>query len=59
MYRSPWFKAVEEKGWYWVGRVRGQVSLSKDKHHWKTSYQWFDNTYGGKAEYIGDVYYGK
>ena len=59
IYRSPWFKAVEEKGWYWVGRVRGQVSLSKDKHHWKTSYQWFDNTYGGKAEYIGDVYYGK
>ncbi|MFT5003982.1 MAG: hypothetical protein ACI952_002343 [Flavobacteriales bacterium] len=59
IYRSPWFKAAEEKGWYWVGRVRGQVSLSKDKQHWETSYQWFDNAYGGKAEYIGDVYYGK
>jgi hypothetical protein len=59
IYRSPWFKAVEDKGWYWVGRVRGQVSLSKDKEHWETSYQWFDSAYGGKAEYIGEVYYGK
>lgn len=59
IYRSPWFKAVEKKGWYWVGRVRGQVSLSKDKHHWETSYQWFDNAYGGTADYIGEVYYGK
>ena len=25
IYRSPWFKSVEDKGWYWVGRVRGKA----------------------------------
>jgi hypothetical protein len=59
IYRSPWFKIVEEKGWYWIGRVRGQVSLSKNKTDWKTSYQWFNQACVGKAEYIGSIYYGK
>lgn len=28
IYKTPWFKSIEEKGWYWVGRVRGNVQLS-------------------------------
>jgi hypothetical protein len=59
IYRSPWFKMVEEKGWYWMGRVRGQVSLSQDKIKWETSYQWFEKAQLGKADYIGTIYYGK
>ena len=59
IYRSPWFKMVEEKKWYWVGRVRGQVSLSQNKVDWKTSYQWFSQARVGKADYIGSIYYGK
>ena len=59
IYRSPWFKMVEEKSWYWIGRVRGQVSLSQNKIDWKTSYQWFSQAHVGKAEYIGSIYYGK
>jgi len=59
IYRSPWFKMVEEKGWYWMGRVRGQVSLSQNKVDWKTSYHWFSQARVGKADYIGSIYYGK
>ena len=28
IFKTPWFKAIEAKGWYWVGRVRGNVQLS-------------------------------
>lgn len=59
IYRSPWFKLIEEKDWYWIGRVRGQVSLSQDKINWQTSYQWFERAQLGKAECLGDIYYGK
>jgi len=50
---------VEEKNWYWIGRVRGRVSLSKNTVDWKTSYQWFKQARVGKAEYLGSIYYGK
>jgi len=59
IYRSPWFNLVDEKGWYWIGRVRGRVSLSHDKLKWETSYQWFDKAQIGKAEHLGTIYYGK
>ncbi|RJG36231.1 IS4 family transposase, partial [Motilimonas pumila] len=26
-FRNTWFRQVQEKGWFWVGRVRGEVSL--------------------------------
>lgn len=28
IFKTPWFKTIETKGWYWVGRVRGNVQLS-------------------------------
>lgn len=28
IFKTPWFKTIEAKGWYWVGRVRGNVQLS-------------------------------
>jgi len=30
IFKTPWFKSIEAKGWYWVGRVRGNVQLSLD-----------------------------
>jgi len=30
IFKTPWFKTIEEKGWYWVGRVRGNVQISLD-----------------------------
>ncbi|MCU7960412.1 MAG: IS4 family transposase [gamma proteobacterium symbiont of Bathyaustriella thionipta] len=30
IFKTPWFKTIESKGWYWVGRVRGNVRLSMD-----------------------------
>ena len=32
IYRTPWFNAVEQKFWYWIGRVRGRVCLSLAGH---------------------------
>ncbi|WP_017012091.1 transposase, partial [Enterovibrio norvegicus] len=25
-FRNTWFRQVEEKGWFWLGRVRGEVA---------------------------------
>lgn len=30
IFKTPWFKKIESKGWFWVGRVRGNVQLSLD-----------------------------
>ena len=30
IFKTPWFETIESKGWYWVGRVRGNVQISLD-----------------------------
>ena len=35
IFKTPWFKTIEAKGWYWVGRVRGNVQLSLDGENFK------------------------
>lgn len=30
IFKTPWFETIESKGWYWVGRVRGNVQISID-----------------------------
>ncbi len=30
IFKTPWFKKIESKSWFWVGRVRGNVQLSLD-----------------------------
>ena len=59
IYRAPWFKQVASLGWYWLGRVRGQVSLSQDTKTWHTSYDYFATAKGGIAEDMGTLLYGK
>lgn len=59
IYRAPWFKQVASLGWFWLGRVRGQVSLSQDTETWHTSYDYFATAKVGVAEDMGAMLYGK
>ena len=58
IFKTPWFKAIEEMGWYWVCRVRGNVKLSIDAEKWQRSSEWFSSA-NGKARTLGDIYYSK
>ena len=58
IFRTPWFKAIENKGWYWLGRVRGNVTLSIDLETWASCKSWFEQA-TNKARTIENIYYGK
>lgn len=58
IFKTPWFKAIEDKGWYWVCRVRGNVQLSIDDQNWQRSSEWFSSA-NSKATTLGDIYYSK
>jgi hypothetical protein len=58
IFRVPWFKAVEKHGWYWLGRVRGNVLLSNDKEIWQRCQHWFTKA-TGKAKHLGEIFYSK
>lgn len=36
IFKTPWFKSIEAKNWYWVGRVRGNVQLSLNGKEFKS-----------------------
>ena len=54
-FRTPWFKAVEQLGWDWVGRIRNRHMIKHPKNSgWvdcKTYYQYATTT----AKYLGRV----
>lgn len=58
IFKTPWFQAIEKKGWYWVGRVRGNVYLSEDKVNWLSCKEWFKKA-TAKACSLGSIYYSK
>ena len=58
IFKTPWFKAIEKKQWYWVGRVRGNVYLSADKNTWQSCKQWFSKA-TSRAKKLGDIFYSK
>ena len=58
IFRAPWFKVIENKGWYWLGRVRGNVTLSTDLETWDSCKSWFKQA-TDKARTVDDIYYGK
>ena len=58
IFKTPWFKAIEDKGWYWIGRARGNICLSGDKRTWKSCKQWF-NQATSRAKKLGDIFYSK
>ena len=57
-FKSPWFNAIEAAGWYWIGRVRGQVQLSEDAISWKKCKQWCDLA-TSRAKKTGEIFYSK
>ena len=36
-FKNPWFKAVQDLGWDWVGRIRGRT-----KYRWQGSKKWMN-----------------
>lgn len=58
IFKTPWFESIERKGWFWVGRVRGNVLLSLDKKSWSSCKLWFENA-SSRAKKIDTVYYSK
>jgi hypothetical protein len=58
IFRTPWFKAIENKGWYWLGRVRGNITLSTDLEAWHSCKSWFKRA-TDKAGHVESIYYGK
>ena len=58
IFKTPWFKAIENMGWYWVCRVRGNVQLSKDGKNWQQSREWFVSA-NSKAVTLGNIYFSK
>jgi hypothetical protein len=33
-FRNTWFRQVQEKGWFWLGRARGEVSIKQTNKPW-------------------------
>lgn len=40
--KTPLFEAIEEKNWYWMGRVRGNITLSTDNQTWYNCKHWYE-----------------
>lgn len=34
-FRNTWFRQVQRKGWFWLGRVRGEVSIKIEQLDWQ------------------------
>ncbi|WP_427901927.1 hypothetical protein [Motilimonas cestriensis] len=40
-YRNTWFRQVEALGWYWLGRLRGEVGVKLAKQGWLSNKSFF------------------
>ncbi|MFT5635565.1 MAG: hypothetical protein ACI89T_001008 [Cognaticolwellia sp.] len=58
IFKTPWFEAIENKGCYWVGRVRGNVTLSTDNQTWHNCKHWYEQA-SSKAISLGEISYSK
>lgn len=36
-FRNTWFRQVANKGWFWLGRVRGEVSIKCGESPWQSN----------------------
>lgn len=52
-YRNPWFREVAALGWFWLGRVRGEVGF---QHHgsrdWQSNKAFYPQA-SARAQYLG------
>ena len=52
-YRNPWFREVEKHGWFWLGRVRGDVGFKRDGQAlWRSNKSFYPNA-NSRAKYLG------
>ncbi len=58
-YRNTWFRQVDNKGWFWLGRIRGNVSYQHgESDEWLKNKALYSNA-TQKARYIGEVKLGR
>lgn len=57
-YRVPWFKEVEAQGWFWLGRLRGRVSLQVEEQ-WLSVYELFSQAKINVKKHLGTCLLGK
>jgi hypothetical protein len=51
-FRNTWFRQVEEKGWFWLGRVRGEVSVKLPEQNWGSNRDLYSQA-TSKPTYLG------
>ena len=51
-FRNTWFRQVQEKSWFWLGRVRGEVSLKQPHESWVSNKTFYPNA-NHKPKYLG------
>jgi len=52
-YRNPWFREVEKHGWFWLGRVRGDVGFKRDGQAlWRSNKSFYPSA-NARAKYLG------
>ena len=52
-YRNTWFREVEKQGWFWLGRVRGEVGFREHGQSTWRSNKTFYPSANNKARYLG------
>ncbi|ALU44945.1 IS4 family transposase [Pseudoalteromonas rubra] len=58
-YRNTWFRQVDKKGWFWLGRVRGKVTYQhKNSENWHVNQALYPSA-TPRGRYIGEVKLGR
>ncbi|MEC4088721.1 IS4 family transposase, partial [Pseudoalteromonas rubra] len=58
-YRNTWFRQVDKKGWFWLGRVRGKVTYQhKNSEDWHVNQALYPSA-TPRGRYIGEVKLGR
>ncbi len=58
IFKTQWFQAIEAMGWYWIGRVRGNIQLSKGGGIFHTCTKFMKEA-TRKAKSLGQLFYSK
>ncbi|BBO28132.1 iso-IS10R ORF [Alteromonas sp. I4] len=52
-YRNTWFREVEKLGWFWLGRIRGEVGFRESgQSKWRSNKTFYPSA-NDKARYLG------
>lgn len=57
-FRNTWFRQVQEKGWFWLGRVRGEVSIKQPDKPWVSNKTFYPSAVH-KPKYLGYCFLAK